>query len=69
MQYQIIQAEKDRIVVKIVPSRNFDRKLLSALVIDFKQLLSEPVTVEPEVVTLIPKEKSRKYNLVISKVK
>lgn len=67
-QYQIIQEERNRIAVKIVPRHGFDEKSIADWTSHFSELVGEHVTVEPEVVTSISVEKRAKYKYVMSKV-
>lgn len=67
-QYQIVQEERNRIVVKIVPRYGFDEKLITGWTSHFSEIVGEHVTVEPEVVSSISMEKRAKYRYVMSKV-
>jgi phenylacetate-coenzyme A ligase PaaK-like adenylate-forming protein len=67
-QYQIIQEERNRIVVKIVPRHDFDEKLTTEWTNHFSEIFGEHVTVEPELVSSISLEKRAKYRYVMSKV-
>jgi phenylacetate-CoA ligase len=67
-QYQIIQEERNRIVVKIVPRSGFDKNLISDWTSHFSEIVGEHVIVEPEVVSSILVDKRAKYRYVMSKV-
>jgi phenylacetate-CoA ligase len=67
-QYQVIQQERDRISVKIVPVRAFDEELIHRWSSRLGEIVGEEVTVEPVVVSSIPIERPGKYKYVMSRV-
>jgi phenylacetate-CoA ligase len=67
-QYRIIQEERNRITVKIVPSRGFEENRITGWTSHFSELVGEQVAVEPEVVSSLSMERGAKYKYVMSKV-
>ena len=67
-QYRIIQEERDRISVKVVPRPGFDEKLMTKWMSRFSEIVGENVTVKAEVANSISIEKPGKYKYVISNV-
>jgi len=68
-QYQIVQEEENRILVKIVPGLSFNKNLLSKWVSNLAEIVGENVRVDAEVVDTILMEKPGKYKYIVSKVK
>lgn len=66
-QYQIIQEESDRILVKIVPRPGFEDKVMADWPPRF-ELVGDDVKIEPQVVSSISVGNHGKYKYVASKV-
>ena len=66
-QYQIVQEESDRILVKIVPRPGFEDKVTADWPPRF-ELVGDTVTIEPQVVSSISVGNHGKYKYVSSKV-
>jgi phenylacetate-CoA ligase len=67
-QYQIIQEEKNRLLVKVVLDSRARKGTLTKLALNLRQLITEPVIVETKAVNSIPRETSGKYRIVSSKL-
>ena len=67
-QYQIIQEQKDKLLVKVLLDPKVPKETLTKLALNLRQLITEPVIVETQAVNSIPEETSGKYRIVSSKV-
>jgi phenylacetate-CoA ligase len=70
-QYQIIQERKDEIIFKIVKGQHYDQKILDRMKSNMKSYFAElgdPIEVTMEVVKEIPKERTGKRRMLISKL-
>ena len=67
-QYQIVQEQKDRLLVKAVVDPKAPKETLTKLALNLGQLIEEPVIIETQAVNAISKETSGKYRVVSSKV-
>jgi phenylacetate-CoA ligase len=65
-QFQIIQKEMDRILIKIKPKSNFTAETAENIRRIYQGLMGNNVKIEVEMVQSIEREKSGKYRLVIS---
>jgi phenylacetate-CoA ligase len=67
-QFQIIQEERNKISVKIVPRPGFENKVISDWLGGLQEVVGENVKIEPQVVDSISMERREKHRYVISKV-
>ena len=66
--YQIIQEERDRIVVLIIQSQEFTQDTIISIRRNLEKLLGKDVQVEVRIVDCLPADKSGKFQVVLSKV-
>lgn len=65
---QIIQEDFDKVLLKIVPSSNFQEKEAQSIVWELKKRLSIQTDIKVEIVPEIPRSAGGKFRAVISKV-
>lgn len=71
-QFQVVQEKKDLVVINIVQGKNFDLEIISRLKKSIEKTLrdiGEKVSVSVVIVDEIPKEKTGKVRIMVSKVK
>lgn len=68
-QFQVIQEESDRIILKLVPAENFNDSAKEQIYKDVKDYVGDDVNLQVELVTEIPLTKSGKRRFVFSKLK
>ena len=66
--YQIIQEEKDRIVVLIIQSQEFTQDTVISIRRNLEKVLGKDVQIELRIVDCIPPDRSGKFRVVLSKV-
>ncbi len=64
--YQIIQTQKDGILVKIIPDGRFTEQTSQRIIDDLNALLGEKILIHTELVQEIPKDSSGKFRVVKS---
>ena len=62
--YQIVQAGRERLVVKLIPNRHFTSRAIPRIKAELGKLLGYGMTIEPILVQELPKDPSGKFRVV-----
>jgi len=69
VRYQIVQEKKDKIMVQFIPVKSFSKQIICRQIIEqYQKALGEDIDIKPIIVDALPRDRSGKFRVVISKV-
>ena len=68
VRYQIVQEKKDKIEVRFIKGKNFSHGTIRQIIDRYQRALGEDIDIKPIIVDALPRDKSGKFRVVISKL-